>query len=194
LVCPRPKAPPDPFGNPWPLAVPQTCVLHLVRHTFRLAGRQHWDQVAKALRPIYTAPTEAAAKERLSEFTATWGERYPAIVRLWENAWAEFTPFLAFEGEVRKVIFSTNAVESLNARFRRAVRARGHFPSDQAALKCLYLTLRSLDPTGRVPRTGRAPRALPLRPSRPQVPLPHAALARPHRPGQAPMGHPLEAR
>lgn len=70
----------------------------------------------------------------------------PGIVRLWENAWAEFVPFLAFEVEVRRVIFSTNAVESLNARFRRAVRARGHFPTDQAALKCLYLTLRSLDP------------------------------------------------
>jgi putative transposase len=149
VVCDGLKGLPDAIGNTWPLAVTQTCVLHLIRHTFRLAGRQHWDQVAKALRPIYTAPTEAAAKERFVEFTATWGERYPAIVRLWENAWAEFTPFLAFEVEVRKVIFSTNAVESLNARFRRAVRARGHFPSDQAALKCLYLTLRSLDPTGR---------------------------------------------
>jgi len=132
--------------------VVQTCVLHLIRHTFRLAGRQHWDQIAKALRPVYTAPTEAAAKERFIEFAATWGERYPGIVRLWENAWAKFVPVLAFEVEVevevRRVIFSTNAVESLNARFRRAVRARGRFPSDQAALKCLYLTLRSLDPTG----------------------------------------------
>jgi len=72
----------------------------------------------------------------------------PRIARLWENAWFEFVPFLAFEVEVRKVIFSTNAVESLNAQFRRAVRARGHFPSDQAAPKCLYITLRSLDPTG----------------------------------------------
>jgi transposase-like protein len=148
VVCDGLKGLPDAIGATWPLAVTQTCVLHLIRHTFRLAGRQHWDRIAKDLRPIYTAPTEAAAKERFVEFTATWGERYPGIVRLWENAWAEFVPFLAFEVEVRKVIFSTNAVESLNARFRRAVRARGHFPSDQAALKCLYLTLRSLDPTG----------------------------------------------
>ena len=73
----------------------------------------------------------------------------PASIRLWENAWAEFVPFLAFELEVRRVIFSTNAIESLNARFRRAVRARGHFPTEQAALKCLYLVTRSLDPTGR---------------------------------------------
>lgn len=149
VVCDGLKGLPDAIGNTWPLAVTQTCVLHLIRHTFRLAGRQHWDRIAKDLRPIYTAPTETAAKERFVEFSAAWGERYPGIVRLWENAWAEFVPFLAFEVEVRKVIFSTNAVESLNARFRRAVRARGHFPSDQAALKCLYLTLRSLDPTGR---------------------------------------------
>jgi putative transposase len=149
VVCDGLKGLPDAIGNTWPLAVTQTGVLHLIRHTFRLAGRQHWDRIAKDLRPIYTAPTEAAAKERFVEFVATWGERYPGIVRLWENAWAEFVPFLAFEVEVRRVIFSTNAVESLNARFRRAVRTRGHFPSDQAALKCLYLTLRSLDPTGR---------------------------------------------
>jgi putative transposase len=148
VVCDGLQGLPDAIGATWPLAVTQTCVLHLIRHTFRLAGRQHWDRIAKDLRPICTAPTEPAAKERFVEFTATWGERYPGIVRLWENAWAEFVPFLAFEVEVRRAIFSTNAVESLNARFRRAVRARGHFPSDQAALKCLYLTLRSLDPTG----------------------------------------------
>lgn len=124
-------------------------MLHLIRQTFRLAGRQHWDAIGRSLRPVYIAPTEAAAKERFAEFTQTWGDRYPGIVRLWENAWADFVPFLAFEVEVRRVIFSTNAVESLNARFRRAIRARGHFPSDQAALKCLYLVIRSLDPTGR---------------------------------------------
>jgi putative transposase len=149
VVCDGLKGLPDAIGATWPQAIVQTCVLHLIRHTFRLAGRQHWDRIAKDLRPVYTAPTEQAAKERFAEFAGTWGERYPGIVRLWEAAWAEFVPFLAFEVEVRKVIFSTNAVESLNARFRRAVRARGHFPSDQAALKCLYLTLRSLDPTGR---------------------------------------------
>jgi putative transposase len=149
VVCDGLKGLPDAIGTTWPLAVTQTCVLHLIRHTFRLAGRQHWDRIARDLRPVYTAPTEAAAKERFVEFAGVWGDRYPGIVRLWESAWAEFVPFLAFEVEVRRVIFSTNAVESLNARFRRAVRARGHFPTDQAALKCLYLTLRSLDPTGR---------------------------------------------
>jgi transposase-like protein len=149
VVCDGLKGLPDAIETAWPQAIVQTCVLHLIRQTFRLAGRQHWDAIAKALRPIYTAPTEAAAKERFAEFAQAWGQRYPGIVRLWESAWADFVPFLAFEVEVRKVIFSTNAVESLNARFRRAIRARGHFPSDQAALKCLYLAIRSLDPTGR---------------------------------------------
>ena len=86
---------------------------------------------------------------RFDEFAEKWGERYPAIIKLWQNAWAEFVPFLAYSPEIRTVIYSTNAIESLHARFRRAVRARGHFPNEQAALKCLYLTIRSLDPTGR---------------------------------------------
>ena len=101
------------------------------------------------MRPIYTAPSEAAARERFTEFTAIWGDKYPGIIRMWESSWAEFVPFLAFPIEVRNVIFSTDAIESLNARFRRAVRARGNFPSEQAAIKCLYLVIRSLDPTGR---------------------------------------------
>ena len=75
--------------------------------------------------------------------------RYPAIVRLWRASWVEFVPFLAYDVEIRKVICSTNAIESLNARYRRAIRARGHFPTEQAAIKCLYLATRSLDPTGR---------------------------------------------
>ena len=77
------------------------------------------------------------------------GERYPAIIRLWENAWAEFVPFLAYDVEIGKVLYSTNAIESVHARLRRSVRARGHFPTEQAAMKCLYLAVRSLDPTGR---------------------------------------------
>jgi putative transposase len=140
---------PEAIASVWPAAIVQTCILHLVRHTFRLAARQDWDRIAKALRPIYTAPTEAAARRALDELADTWGKRYPAIARLWESSWAEFVPFLAFDVEVRRVVCSTNAIESLNARIRRAVRARGHFPTEQAALKCLYLALRALDPTGR---------------------------------------------
>lgn len=148
VVCDGLKGLPEAIGSVWPEAIVQTCVLHLIRNTFRLAGRHDWDLIAKALRPVYQAPSEQAARSEFDVFAESWGKKYPAIVRLWQNAWAEFVPFLAYDVEVRKVIFSTNAVESLNARFRRAVRARGHFPSEQAALKCLYLVVRSLDPTG----------------------------------------------
>jgi len=149
VCCDGLKGLPDSISATWPLAIVQTCVLHLIRHTFRLAGRHDWEAIATALRPVYTAPTEPAARDRFAEFAELWGVKYPAIVRLWESAWVEFVPFLAFEVEVRRVIFSTNAIESLNARFRRAVKARGHFPTEQAALKCLYLVTRSLDPTGK---------------------------------------------
>jgi putative transposase len=132
----------------WPQTVVQTCIVHLLRNSFRYAARQDWENIAKALRPVYTAPTEAAAAERFLEFAEAWGKKYPAIVRLWENAWAEFVRFLAFDTEIRKVICSTNAIESVNARIRRAVRARGHFPNEQAALKCVYLAVMALDPTG----------------------------------------------
>ena len=86
--------------------------LHLLRNSFRYAGRQHWDAIAKALRPVLTASTEAAAMERFIELTEAWGERYPAIVQLWENAWAEFVPFLAFDTEIRKVICTTRSSRS----------------------------------------------------------------------------------
>lgn len=151
VVCDGLTGLPDAIGTVWPQAVTQTCVVHLLRNSFRYAGRQHWDAIAKALRPVYTAPTEAAARERFTEFTEAWGSRYPAIIRLWTNAWAEFVPFLAFDPEIRRVICSTNAIESVNARIRRAVKARGHFPNEQAALKCVYMAVMSLDPTG----TGR---------------------------------------
>jgi putative transposase len=160
-VCDGLRGLPEAITTVWARAVVQTCVIHLIRNTFRYASRKYWDQMAKDLRPVYTAPTEAAAKERFVEFAASWGQRYPAIVRLWENAWSEFVPFLDYDVEIRRVICSTNAVESINARYRRAVRARGHFPTEQAALKCLYLATRSLDPTGR----GRARWAMRWKPA-----------------------------
>jgi len=151
VVCDGLSGLPDAVGNVWPRALVQTCIVHLLRGSFRYAARQDWDKIAKALKPVYTAPTESAATEQWLEFAETWGAKYPAIVRLWENAWAEFVPFLQFDPEIRKVVCSTNAIESVNARIRRAVKARGHFPSEQAALKCVYLAVMSLDPTG----TGR---------------------------------------
>jgi putative transposase len=147
-VCDGLKGLPDAIGDVWPQTVVQTCIVHLLRNSFRYCGRQHRDAIAKALKPVYTAATEAAAAERFLEFAEAWGSKYPAIVKLWENAWAEFVPFLAFNPEIRTVICSTNAIESVNARIRRAVRARGHFPNEQAALKCVYLAVMALDPTG----------------------------------------------
>ena len=148
VVCDGLKGLPESIEATWPLAVVQTCVLHLIRNTFRLASRRDWDAMAKDLRPVYTAVNEADAQVRLDEFHDKWGDRYPAIRTLWTNAWAEFVPFLDYSPEIRRVIYSTNAIESLNARFRRATRARGHFPNEQSAMKCLYMVVRSLDPTG----------------------------------------------
>ena len=149
VVCDGLKGLPEAINTVWSRAVVQTCVIHLLRNTFRYASRKYWDQIARDIRPVYTAATEAAAKERFTEFTEKWGAQYPTIIQLWENAWSEFVPFLDYDIEIRRVICSTNAVESLNARYRRAIRARGHFPTEQAAIKCLYLVTRSLDPTGR---------------------------------------------
>lgn len=149
VVCDGLVGLPDAVGAVWPQAIVQTCVVHLLRNSFRYASRRDWPAIAKDLKPIYTAPTEAAALERLADFAGVWEARYPAIVKLWEHAWAEFVPFLSFDPEVRAVIYTTNAIESINARIRKAVKARGHFPTETAALKCVYLAVMSLDPTGR---------------------------------------------
>jgi putative transposase len=148
LVCDGLKGLPDVVSNVWPLTTVQTCIIHLIRNTFRLASKKDWDALKRDVKPIYTAPNPNAARAALEDLTEKWGKRYAAIVRLWESAWEEFIPFLDYDVEIRKVICSTNAIESLNARYRRAVRARGHFPTEHAALKCLYLVTRSLDPTG----------------------------------------------
>ena len=152
LVCDGLKGLPEVAGNVWPLTTVQTCIIHLIRNTFRLASKRDWDALRRYVKPIYTAVNAAAARAALDELAEVWGARYGAIVRLWENAWEEFIPFLDYDVEIRRVICSTNAIESLNARYRRAIKARGHFPTEQAALKCLYLVTRSLDPTG----TGQA--------------------------------------
>jgi transposase-like protein len=148
VVCDGLKGLPEVVGNVWPLATVQTCIIHLIRNTFRLASRRYWDELKRDLKPVYTAVNADGARASFDELAAKWGGRYPAVVRLWENAWEEFIPFLDYDIEIRRVLCSTNAIESLNARYRRAVRARGHFPTEAAAMKCLYLVTRSLDPTG----------------------------------------------
>lgn len=148
LVCDGLKGLPDAVGQVWPPTVVQTCVVHLLRASFRYAARQDWEKIAKALKLVYTAPSEEAATERFWEFEEVWGGKYPAVVKLWEASWAEFTPFLQFDAEIRRIVCTTNAIESVNARIRKAVRARGHFPTEAAALKCVYLAVMSLDPSG----------------------------------------------
>ena len=149
VVCDGLKGLPESINTTWNYAQVQACILHLLRNTFRYASRRDWDELARDLKPVYTAPNAEMAAARFEEFADKWTSRYPAVVNLWRAAWQEFIVFLDYDVEIRKIICSTNAIESLNARYRRAVRARGHFPTDQAALKCLYLVTRSLDPTGR---------------------------------------------
>jgi transposase-like protein len=148
VVCDGLKGLPEVVSNVWPQAIVQTCIIHLIRNTFRLTSRRCWDEIKRDIKPIYTAINATAARAAFGDLAEKWGPRYPAVIRLWDNAWAEFIPFLDYDVEIRTVICSTNAIESLNARYRRAIKARGHFPNELAALKCLYLVTRSLDPTG----------------------------------------------
>jgi transposase-like protein len=113
----------------------------------RLEERLDGDREGSQARVHRTLGTSRAGC--FAEFSEKWEKKYPAIIRLWTNAWAEFVPFLRFDQEIRTIICTTNAIESINARIRRAVNARGHFPTEQAALKCVYLAIMSLDPTGK---------------------------------------------
>lgn len=149
VVCDGLRGLPDSVNTVWADTIVQTCIVHLMRNSFKYSARQDWDAIARTLKLVYQAATVAEAEERFLEFAEAWGGKYPAIVRLWENAWAEFVPFLGFDREIRRIVCTTNAIESVNARIRKAVRARGHFPTEQAALKCVYLAVMALDPTGR---------------------------------------------
>jgi transposase-like protein len=136
---------PEAITVTWPQAVVQLCVVHLIRASLRYASRKYWVPLARDLRPVYTAADESAAAAALEAFAGQWEGRYPAIVRLWRAHWQEFIPFLAFPPEVRRVIYTTNLIESMNARLRKVTRNRGQFPSEQAALKVLYLAVRNLE-------------------------------------------------
>jgi putative transposase len=147
VVCDGLEGLPGAIGAVWPRAVTRTCVVHLLRASFRYAVRRDRDAPAEALRPVYTAAAEEGALERFVEFEKAWGRKYPAVIKLWNTAWAEFVPFLNFDVGIRRVVCTTNAIESINARIRRAVRARGHLPNGQAALERVCLAVMSLDPT-----------------------------------------------
>mgnify|MGYP003345797145 FL=1 len=117
--------------------------MHVTRNSLDYVTWKDRKQVASALRSIYRATSAEAAERELDAFeNGPWGEKYPPIVKVWRRAWTQVIPFFAFPPEVRKIIYTTNAIESLNSVLRRAVRARGHFPSDEAAMKLLWLVLR----------------------------------------------------
>ena len=126
----------------FPEATVQTCIVHLLRHSLDFVSFKDRKLVAAALKDIYRAVDAAAAEAALTAFEAgPWGRKYAAIGQSWRRAWAEVVPFYAFHVDVRRLLYTTNAIEALNAKLRRAVRARGHFPTDEAALKLLFLVL-----------------------------------------------------
>lgn len=155
LCCDGLKGLPDSARAVWPLVDVQLCVVHLVRNSLRYASKKHWRKITKQLREVYTAPSIGAAEVSFEAFAQEWEGAYPAMVKSWRDTWDEFEPFLEFPADLRKIVYSTNAIESLNARFRKAAVRRGHFPTEQAALKVLYLTSierrkNRKNPTGRV--------------------------------------------
>jgi putative transposase len=133
---------PEAITAVFPQATVQTCIVHLLRHSLDFVSWKDRKPVAAALKGIYRAVDAAAGEAALSAFQESfWGQKYPAIGQSWRRAWGEVVPFYAFPGDVRRILYTTNAIEALNAKLRRAVRARGHFPSDEAATKLLFLVL-----------------------------------------------------
>ena len=135
----------DAINTAYPKTTVQTCIVHLIRNSLDYAGWKDRKLVAQALRPIYTASSEAAARDELQAFTqGPWGIKYPTIVQSWTRAWEHVTPFFVFPPDIRRVIYTTNAIESLNMQLRKIIKTRGHFPNDDAALKLLWLALRNV--------------------------------------------------
>lgn len=137
---------PEAIEATWTGALVQTCVVHLIRASMRFVSYSDRKAVAALLRPIYTAANEDAALMALAAFAdSKLGKKYPAAVRSWEDAWDRFTPFLAFGPALRKVIYTTNSIESLNYQLRKIIKNRGHFPNDAAAIKLLWLAIRNIE-------------------------------------------------
>ena len=137
---------PEAITTIWPDAVVQTCVVHLLRASLRYVAYDQKKQLAGALRPIYTAPSVSAAEVAFADFKAVYEAKSPGVVAVWERAWEEFIPFLDFPVAIRKVIYTTNQIESINYQLRKVTKNRGHFPNDDAAIKLLYLALRNMNP------------------------------------------------
>ncbi len=137
---------PEAVGATWPLATVQTCVVHLIRASLRFIGYQDRKKVAAALKPIYTASSAEAAETAMEEFASSpLGLKYRATVNTWRNSWEKFIPFLAFPPPLRRIIYTTNAIESLNYQLRKIIKNRGHFPNDTAAVKLLWLAICNIE-------------------------------------------------
>jgi putative transposase len=145
---------PEAISAVFPQTVIQTCIVHLIRHSLEFVSWKDRKPVMPALRAIYRAKDAEAGRQALDDFAAgLWGQRYPAIAQSWRRNWEHVVPFFAFPESVRRIIYTTNAIEALNSKLRRAVRTRGHFPNDDAAIKLLYLVLnRAADGWKRPPR------------------------------------------
>lgn len=138
------KGLPEAVNAVFPKTWTQRCIVHMVRSSLRYVNRPHWKAVAEALRAIYQSASETEARAALRDFEATWGARYPAIVKLWDNNWADIAPFFAFSPEIRKVVYTTNAIESLNMSLRKLTRNRRIFPNEESVLKSLYLAIQQV--------------------------------------------------
>jgi putative transposase len=130
----------------FPQTTVQTCIVHLIRHSLKYVPRRQYDTVVKDLKPIYTATNADTALVALEAFEEKWGQQLPVIGQAWRSAWEHVTPFMAFEPEVRRVIYTTNAIEALNRQLRKAVKTKGHFPSEEAARKLIYLAIQNAGP------------------------------------------------
>lgn len=144
VCCDGLKGLPEAIEATWPQALVQTCVIHLIRASLRFCSWKDRKAITKALRPIYTAATLEAAEDAMDTFELEWGDRYPGIIKTWRSAWEQFTPFLRFPPEIRKVVYTTNLVESVNYQLRKVSKTRGHFPTDTSALKLLRLAARNI--------------------------------------------------
>lgn len=139
------KGMPEALGAVFPATTLQTCIVHLIRNSLDFASWKDRKALAAAIKPIYTAVSAEAAESELNAFEAgPWGQRFPTVVSAWRRAWDKVIPFFAFPPEVRRVIYTTNAIESVNARLRKIIKTRGHFPSDDAATKLIWLALRNI--------------------------------------------------
>jgi putative transposase len=145
VCCDGLKGFPEAIEAVFPQTIVQTCIVHLIRSSTRFVAYVNRKRLCADLRHVYGADTEDAALAALAAFEKAWGERYPMVGQAWRSNWERVRPFFAFPREVRKLIYTTNAIESLNSTLRKVVRVRGHFPNDEAAVKLLYLAIRNVE-------------------------------------------------